>query len=84
MSARLPAKVIDSRLLNWKAGGWHWFSDWCWSIRAFDSSGQVTKGAWGMSWRQEALKGVEDCDKLGETVKRVMIPRYPNWHTLNP
>jgi hypothetical protein len=28
-----------------------------------------------MSWRQEALKGVEDCDKLGEIVKRVLIPR---------
>ena len=52
--------------------------------RAFDLGGQATKGTWGMSWRQEALKGVEDCDKPGEIVKRVLIPRFPNWHTLNP
>ncbi len=37
-----------------------------------------------MSWHQEALKGVEDCEKLGETVKRVLIPRFPNRRTLNP
>ena len=29
-------------------------------------------------------KDVEDCDKLGEVVKRTLIPRYPNWHALNP
>ena len=52
--------------------------------RAFDFGGQVTKGVWGMSWRQEALKGVEDCDKRGVAVKQAMIPRYPNWRTLNP
>jgi hypothetical protein len=46
--------------------------------RALDKGGQATKGTWGMSWRQEALKGVEDCDKLGEIVKRVLIPRFPN------
>ena len=46
--------------------------------RAFDFGGQVTKGVWGMSWRQEALKGVEDCDKLGVAVKQAMIPGYPN------
>ena len=51
---------------------------------AFDSCGQVNKGAWGMSWRQEALKGVEDCDKPGEVVKRTLIPGYPNWQALNP
>ena len=34
-------------------------------VRAFDLYGQATKGAWGMSWHQEALKGVEDCEKLG-------------------
>lgn len=51
--------------------------------RAFDQCGQATKGARGMSWRQEALKGVEDCEKLGGTVKRVLIPRFPNWRTLN-
>jgi hypothetical protein len=53
------------------------------SRRVLDLCGQATKGTWGMSWRQEALKGVEDCEKLGETVKRVLIPRFPNWHTLN-
>jgi len=37
-----------------------------------------------MSWRQEALKGVEDCEKLGVVVKRTLIPRFPNCHTLNP
>ena len=35
---------------------------------------QATKGTWGMSWRQEALKGVEDCDKRGVAVKQAMIP----------
>lgn len=49
-----------------------------WLGRALDLCGQATKGAWGMSWRQEALKGVEDCEKLGGIVKRVLIPRYPN------
>jgi hypothetical protein len=33
---------------------------------------------WGMSWRQEAMKGVANCDKLGEVVKRTLIPRFPN------
>jgi len=33
---------------------------------------------WGMSWRQKAMKGVADCDKLGGTVKRVLIPRSLN------
>ena len=37
-----------------------------------------------MSWRQEALKGVEDCEKPGGVVKRALIPGFPNWHTLNP
>ena len=46
--------------------------------QGFDQCGQATKGVWGMSWRQEAMKGVEDCDKLGGTVKRVLIPRSPN------
>ena len=54
------------------------------SARGLDLCGQATKGAWGMSWRQEASKGVEDCEKLGGTVKRVLIPRFPNWHALNP
>ncbi len=54
------------------------------SVGALDSRGQAHKGAWGMSWRQEALKGVEDCEKPGEVVKRALIPGYPNWRTLNP
>jgi len=49
-----------------------------------DSCGQATKGAWGMSWRQEPRKGVEDCDKLGVVVKRALIPGSLNRHSLNP
>jgi hypothetical protein len=45
--------------------------------RVLNIGGQATKGAWGMSWRQKAKKGVEVCDKLGEADKRVLIPRYP-------
>ena len=48
-----------------------------------DSCGQATKGAWGMSWRQEALKGVEDCDKPGGVVKRALIPGFLNRRALN-
>jgi len=29
---------------------------------------------WGMSWHQEAMKGVENCDKRGGAVKRALIP----------
>jgi len=39
---------------------------------------------WGMSRRQEAMKGVEDCEKLGVAVKRALNPRYPNEPDLNP
>jgi len=39
---------------------------------------------WGMSGRQEAMKGVEDCDKPGEAVKRAMIPGSLNEQRLNP
>ena len=46
--------------------------------RGPDQGGQATKGVWGMSGRQEAMKGVEDCDKLGGVVKRALIPRCPN------
>ena len=49
-----------------------------------DQCGQATKGVWGMSWRQEAKKGVEDCDKPGGMVKRVLIPGYPNQRPVNP
>ena len=53
-------------------------------LRALDSGGQAHKGAWGMSRRQEALKGAEDCDKPGVAVKQAMIPGFPNWLQLNP
>ena len=52
--------------------------------RAFDKCGQATKGVWGMSWHQEAMKGVEDCEKSGGAVKQAIIPEFPNWHVLNP
>jgi hypothetical protein len=42
---------------------------------------KLAKGVWGMSWRQEATKGAEDCDKLGGAVKRALIPRCPNHPT---
>ena len=51
--------------------------------RALDKCGQVMKGAWGMSWHQEAMKGVEVCDKLGGADKQVMIPGFLNWHVVN-
>jgi hypothetical protein len=47
-------------------------------LRELDLCGQATKGAWGMSWHQEAMKGVEDCEKLGVVVKQAIIPRFPN------
>ena len=49
-----------------------------------DQCGQATKGVWGMPWRQEAMKGVEDCDKLGGLVKRELIPRSLNQSGVNP
>jgi hypothetical protein len=52
--------------------------------RGGDQCGQATKGVWGMSWRQEAMKGVEDCDKLGGAVKRALIPRSLNYPVVNP
>src|SRR5262245_41699320 len=52
--------------------------------RGQDQCGQATKGVWGMSWRQEAKKGVEDCDKPGGLVKRELIPGCPNDCTMNP
>jgi hypothetical protein len=33
-----------------------------------------------MSRHQEAMKGVEGCDKLGEAVKQALIPRSLNTH----
>jgi len=38
---------------------------------------------WGMPWRQEAKKGVEDCDKPGGSVKRELIPGCPNQPVMN-
>lgn len=52
--------------------------------RGKNHSGQVTKGVWGMSRRQEAMKGVEGCEKPGEAVKRALIPGFPNYRILNP
>ena len=52
--------------------------------RGRDQCGQATKGVWGMSRRQKAMKGVEDCDKPGGSVKRELIPGYPNYPKLNP
>ena len=51
--------------------------------RSCDHSGQVTKGVWGMSRRQKAMKGVEGCEMPGEAVKRALIPGFPNYCTLN-
>ena len=43
--------------------------------------GQATKGMWGMSWRQEAMKGVEDCDNPGGAVNRALRPGSLNYCT---
>jgi len=53
-------------------------------VQGVDQCGQATKGVWGMPWRQEAMKGVEDCDKLGGLVKRELIPRSLNQSGVNP
>ena len=47
------------------------------SPRGLDICGQATKGAWGMSWRQKAMKGVEVCEKPGGVDKQVMMPGFP-------
>jgi len=36
------------------------------------------------AWRQEAMKGVEDCEKPGGAVKRALRPGFPNRRVLNP
>ena len=51
--------------------------------RGEDQGGQATKGVWGMPRRQEAMKGVEDCDKPGGLVKRELIPGCPNQRGVN-
>ena len=61
--------------LSWRAGS---VSDRSVFVQGVDQCGQATKGVWGMSRRQEAMKGVEDCDKPGELVKRELIPGFPN------
>ena len=52
--------------------------------RGRNHCGQATKGVWGMSWRQKAMKGVEGCEKPGEAVKRALIPGSLNDRVLNP
>jgi hypothetical protein len=52
--------------------------------RGRDQCGQATKGMWGMSWRQKAMKGVEDCDKPGGAVNQALRPGFPNELALNP
>lgn len=52
-------------------------------VRVLNICGQAIKGTWGMSWRQKAMTGVENCEKLGVAVKQVMIPRFPNYCILN-
>lgn len=37
-----------------------------------------------MPWRQEAKKGVQDCEKSGGAVKGALILEYPNDRMLNP
>ena len=49
-----------------------------------DQCGQATKGVWGMPRRQQAKKGVEDCDKPGGLVKRELIPGSLNHLHVNP
>ena len=47
-------------------------------LRVLDSSGQATKGAWGMSWYRKAMKGVEVCEKPGGVDKRTLILGFLN------
>jgi hypothetical protein len=46
--------------------------------RVLDFCGQATKGVWGMSRCQKAMKGVEVCEKPGGIDKRVLILGFPN------
>ena len=52
--------------------------------RIIHHGGQANKGVWRMSRRQEAMKGVEGCEKPGVAVKQALIPGFPNYHVLNP
>ena len=60
------------------------YSERAGSKQGVDQCGQATKGVWGMPRRQQAMKGVEDCDKLGGLVKRELIPRSLNQLSVNP
>src|SRR5262245_59092191 len=76
-AVRLRGKTEDRMRYSaaWRekpGGGW---SGGHVNSRTVDKCGQATKGTWGMSWRQKARKGVEDCEKLGGAVKQVLIPR---------
>jgi len=42
-----------------------------------DICGQAIKGAWGMSWRQKTMTGVEDCEKSGVVVNHTLITVFP-------
>ena len=79
---------VGSLLAPFREGAWGLeeavLSDGGLTAGGRDQCGQATKGVWGMSWRQEAMKGAEDCDKPGGAVKRALIPRCPNRRTLNP
>ncbi len=62
-------------MLDAGGGGQQWLFH---PVRALDICGQATKGAWGMSWRQKTMTGVEDCEKSGVVVKQTLIPEFPN------
>ncbi len=68
----LTGKILASSAVDCQRGGGR------------DHGGQATKGVWGMSRRQQAMKGVEDCDKPGGAVNRALSPGYPNGRILNP
>ncbi len=48
-----------------------------------NSNDETDKGAWGMSWHQKALKGVENCEKPRVAVKQAVIRGFPNSYKLN-
>ncbi len=60
---------VPERVLVWRRRG---------GGQVLNLGGQATKGAWGMSWRRKATKGVEVCEKPGEADKRALIPGFPN------
>ena len=45
---------------------------------------KLQKGIRRMSWYEEAMKGVEVCEKPGVADKQASIPGLPNWRLLNP